>query len=504
MNHLNERGYALFLTISVISLITVLALGLITLTANSQKTTVGERYDQSLFYIAESGINLEKAKVVQVLNDAHRDAIKVLNKPRTEKEFLDFITPYGDVKGFYITYIEGNFCSIYSNIVDVNNCAKNKDITITNHYNHYNTQFNKQPITTTETSGKCIEDSGNVSCLFTILSTAKYDSEPTNNRSLEQTLKLDFNTTPTGKNLPLPVDSISDVKLEGLAALITGEIIVKGGGKGNGKGKGNSKNPCTGSNCVNGNIANPKAGHGFNYINGAKDITLKEEIDLNAYIPIKPSISESPTILNNINANSPLSGDIKLTKLDKGTTINTGDKNNIVNLYVDEIELDGIIISGEGKINIIVTKGVKSNLNGNFNQSGNPHQATIFYEGNYPSKINSTINGSFYTNSLPQFNGNESLSVKGNMYFTGTTISASGNYKLSANYLVAPNAHINLSGGGGNNINNFTGTILAKSLTIGGNINLVAGSNTIPLQKSSSLKYGNKMEFVKESSLKEI
>lgn len=479
MKHLNERGYALFLTISVITFITVLALGLITLTANSQKTTVGERYDQSLFYIAESGINLEKAKVAQVLNDAHVDAIKVLNKPRTEKEFQDFITPYGDVKGFYISYIEGNFCSIYSNIVDVNNCAKNKDITIKNHYNHYNTQFNKQPITATETSGKCIEDSRNVSCLFTILSTAKYDSEPANNRSLEQTLKLDFNTTPTNDSITL-VDTVSGISLTNLAALIPGNITVNGN-----------------AHLVKGNIASKEDLRNVNFYKGYNGIKIEEEINLSTMLPIKPKAPDNYTPLTEI-GNKILSGDIMVDKLKKDSVIYIGDGN--VNLFVNEADLTGVKIIGSGNINIIIRN--KINLEDNFNDGGNSHKTTIFYEGSFPKIKSATkINASLYTNELPDFTGQGSLKVKGNIYHPGDeTLTLSGNSSLTANAWIAPTAKIELKGGG--NVDNFTGTIIAKDLSIKGNIDLIGGSNlALP---STSSKYGSESDTIKESSLKEI
>ena len=57
-----EKGYSLLLVILAIAFLSVLGIMLLTLTANSLKISTSERDDQSVFYIAEGGLNSTKAK----------------------------------------------------------------------------------------------------------------------------------------------------------------------------------------------------------------------------------------------------------------------------------------------------------------------------------------------------------------------------------------------------------------------------------------------------------
>ena len=57
----NERGHALFLALLAIVFVSVVGIGLLTVSANSNKITVYERQNQALYYIAEAGINHSKS-----------------------------------------------------------------------------------------------------------------------------------------------------------------------------------------------------------------------------------------------------------------------------------------------------------------------------------------------------------------------------------------------------------------------------------------------------------
>lgn len=69
----NHQGYALFLTILVLMLASVIGISLLTITSNTNKTTIHERENQALFYIAEAGVNLEKSNVLKVLKELDGD-----------------------------------------------------------------------------------------------------------------------------------------------------------------------------------------------------------------------------------------------------------------------------------------------------------------------------------------------------------------------------------------------------------------------------------------------
>lgn len=75
----NERGNALFLTLLTVVFVAVVGVGLLTVTAQSNKTTVKERQDQSLYYIAEAGINQAKSEVMVLLENLIEENIGYMN-----------------------------------------------------------------------------------------------------------------------------------------------------------------------------------------------------------------------------------------------------------------------------------------------------------------------------------------------------------------------------------------------------------------------------------------
>ncbi|MFK4997575.1 pilus assembly PilX N-terminal domain-containing protein [Bacillus sp. N9] len=59
----NETGYSLVSVLLLIVLLSVLGVGLVTMTTTSMKITAGERSDQSAYYIAEACLTVEMAEV---------------------------------------------------------------------------------------------------------------------------------------------------------------------------------------------------------------------------------------------------------------------------------------------------------------------------------------------------------------------------------------------------------------------------------------------------------
>lgn len=64
----NEQGYALLITIFAIVLLSVLGIGMMTVSSNTLKTSTSERSNQSLYYLAEAGINYKEAIILDEIN----------------------------------------------------------------------------------------------------------------------------------------------------------------------------------------------------------------------------------------------------------------------------------------------------------------------------------------------------------------------------------------------------------------------------------------------------
>lgn len=80
-----ERGYSLLLVLMTIVLVSVIGLSLFSISANSLKISAHERVDQSVFYIAEAGINYKDARLNYLIETAYNSA--KLNPETFESNF---------------------------------------------------------------------------------------------------------------------------------------------------------------------------------------------------------------------------------------------------------------------------------------------------------------------------------------------------------------------------------------------------------------------------------
>lgn len=81
----NERGYFFIFTLLLITLISVIGFGLMTITKNTLKITTHERTDQSVFYIAEADLNIKRAKIISELESAV--LMPILDRYNADEEF---------------------------------------------------------------------------------------------------------------------------------------------------------------------------------------------------------------------------------------------------------------------------------------------------------------------------------------------------------------------------------------------------------------------------------
>lgn len=94
----NERGAGLALAIFLILLVSVIGISLLQTSAHSLKQVDDERTDQSVYYIAESGLNLAKADIIAKINEAYDEA--------NEKAALVELSPSSDLYDFRNDFFE--------------------------------------------------------------------------------------------------------------------------------------------------------------------------------------------------------------------------------------------------------------------------------------------------------------------------------------------------------------------------------------------------------------
>lgn len=84
----NEKGYVMIITLLTVVLISILGIGLITVSNNSLKTTTYEKSNQSLFYLAEAGINYKEAIILDKIYTAYEEEKNnPVNKTNTSDRF---------------------------------------------------------------------------------------------------------------------------------------------------------------------------------------------------------------------------------------------------------------------------------------------------------------------------------------------------------------------------------------------------------------------------------
>ena len=70
----NEKGYALLVSILSIVLIGIIGISLFSITTVTHSQSTHERKDQSIFYIAEAGLNIKEARIKKLIDQAFNDS----------------------------------------------------------------------------------------------------------------------------------------------------------------------------------------------------------------------------------------------------------------------------------------------------------------------------------------------------------------------------------------------------------------------------------------------
>lgn len=125
----NEKGYVFVVALLLIVLISVLGLSLMTITSNTFKTTQHERTDQSVYYIAEAGLNEKRVEISQKLNNLLNEIIDEKdNKTLEFEERIEIIIGAYEDKLDSISLEEEK--SFYKNYARINNEAEEPEVYI--------------------------------------------------------------------------------------------------------------------------------------------------------------------------------------------------------------------------------------------------------------------------------------------------------------------------------------------------------------------------------------
>lgn len=536
MKYLNTKGNTLLLTILTIVLLSVIALGLFTITTNSNKTTVNERFDQSIYYIAEAGINLEKVKISDTLKTIHSTTIAHMNA-LTYKEQQQILSIYGNFDSYFNSIIKTNFCTEYNKKIQKQKCSYiNNEIFYENTYDKFSQQFREQPVAMTTIKGVCNSVAKTISCEFTINSKGFLENAPSKIRKLEQTILVDLNAPPPvgGGNGSGGNPSSPSLQIIDMTVVTSGNITLTGGAKIYGDVASGGIVNLDGGASITGNVAvapgNLKYPKDFSNI---PSTIPPISVNLNEYLPPFPSINfnnvtnlvlpNTVVIKDNSNktdiikdgnflATNWMTNEYELN-LNRDTyfksfnirenntiTLNIGNKD--INLYIDKLDITQghIKIIGTGNLNIFVKDSI--NIKGSFNNNGKPDQVNFYYQGTSSLTFSNetSLFGSFYTKTADlTLTGGAGL--KGNIYSGGGNILISGGVPTNGQYIIAPHANINLTQGG-----NITGTVLAKTVYADGGTSISYGDGIIPLPvtPNNPIQYQPAVDLLTESPMYEI
>lgn len=366
---MNEKGFSLVITLLAIVLITILGLSILILNHNSLKTSKKEQVDQSVFYIAESGITYRlleiESEVIELYNTLFAtfkikfDKAKVEDK---EKLVNDFHNDF--YNGLDVKY--NNKKTLYRDVFKSEGTLA-EVVTI-----KYSDNPRKYKL---ESTGDIDNKKRTVSQIIEI----KLDSGGSGGSGVVHGVHTFGKITLTGGS-----------KIFGSAASASGEFIANNGG-------------CLSD--INGNCVNK--------ITKSTPPSLIEKFrefqnksSQVSYPPTVPDIIDSQGNFNGDHWKARdyqiiMSGDMKFRdfKLAGGNpiTIDTGVSDK--NLYVEKLSLDNgtkIKVNGVGKLNIYVENDIK--LAGGFNNNSS-NKIYIYYNGDKKLDFGNDINiyGGFYT-----------------------------------------------------------------------------------------------------------
>ncbi|KGR79654.1 PilX N-terminal domain-containing pilus assembly protein [Ureibacillus manganicus] len=435
----NEQGFTLIIVILTVVIISIIGLSILQLSSFMLKTTVHERNDQTVYYIAESGLVEKKAILITEINRLYNLAVTDYEQQLSTPSPQPF-------KAIFLNHLTKNMTP---------------DALETSTYTHYQTQFSQQP----ESTIKVDVVWQNEQLIYKLSSTGKINN---NSRTVSQNIAINLNSIQlTGGGLgdfsKVAVYAKDQISLgyDDILKNIKGELASS------------TQNSIRLTNGQRRTITyDPKS---FNLL---IESTYKSHLNFDSkqfenatYIP-----NYSPLIRNNkIEATwnthhdktLSLTGNLKIDKMSVGNnmnfTLDVGNSDKI--LYVDDLSLAANLhIIGTGNLTIFVKNNLQFQY-ANINLSGATNKLKLYYAGD--SKVTIAdglkLNADLYIKDADlQISGGAGFT--GNIYSNGVgTVQIDGGSINENVLLFMPNYDITLTGGA-----TLNGTLLCNNFLITG------------------------------------
>lgn len=451
----NESGYSLVGVLLLIVLISVLGLSLIALTTTSVKTTTSERSDQSAFYIAEAGATLEMAEIEKAVNDVYNAVEQSKKAKETEEE----------IRNRFYSELNSKILTAGPKTSPAN----------------FEEAFGEKP----KAEIKVVGVSGAKPGTYKITSTGTIGKKK---RTVEQEFSVDWQPkTGGGGGIPDIAAFVEETITMGGSATINGDIGTLRKASGSIIANGNPS--------VNGDIFVP-FGYEKNAISGTNNFPKPTGADLKQLpkLPTFPTFPNLPPAKEYIielsggqNKTYQLDDSLKIKKISIKSnltlSINVGNTDKEIVVETLDVQSGHIKLLGSGKLTIYVTDTIIMGGGSTINDNGSVNRLDVFLKGsqnpNSPKSLilggSQKIFGSLYSEDANiEFNGGGGF--QGNLFTGGKSVEIGGGAATTSPLILAPNATVELYGGG-----TVTGVVIAKSLLMSG---------------GTSLNY-QKMEFTK-------
>lgn len=493
-----QEGYALFLALLALLLLTVLGLSLMTISTNTMNYSVSERGNQSSFYIAEAGLTAKRVEIEKLVEEAFQKTQQQFEALRTpqEKARFDFEESY---RQNVQTSLQGHLSVeetksyepqngeipesktrlslvstdplVYS-IQSIGNVPLSTGRVQTKEVSQvFEIQLAVDKNTVTETvKGETI---AKIKACFSLYTTGDLYH---NTNSLKGPIYVNGTTfiQRGGAYINGNTYSVGDVRISGGGSGINGDvytggkvIITAGGSKVNGRVYENTpvnqvKNECVQELPQLPNVASMFPDPNISPLANAKNQSGQTIVQ-------SGTLSLNSQALNN--SVWRLSEDTYLTRLHIPSNRNLyiDMQNQDRTLFVDDLDIQNgsihLLNANSSKLKMIV-KSKFTFSNGDLNKNGKTDSIDVYYAGSTTPSLggNSIYNADFHIlKSDLTVSGSNGISGDLIHYGTGNKITVSGNGNMGNRLVLAPNSDFFLTGSG-----SISGNIIARNFTASG------------------------------------
>lgn len=114
----NEHGYSLLIAIFALALFSILGMGILTISANTFKTSTNERVDQSVYYIAEGALVETQKKLLNDIEEILKNSTEIA---KLKEDFIngkiDIDTIYKEINDIFFIKIQNEIIPKYSGLI---------------------------------------------------------------------------------------------------------------------------------------------------------------------------------------------------------------------------------------------------------------------------------------------------------------------------------------------------------------------------------------------------